>query len=139
MEFKKKLQTRLRTAIAYMAIGLTLTIVGYVTRTGNYFIPAFGIGLVVSSVLRLLQYLRITQNDSTIKQQEITESDERNLMLVEKARSWAFAFYIWLTGTALIVLAILGIQETLVLMISYSICLLTIIYWICYHILKRKY
>ena len=60
-------------------------------------------------------------------------------MLVEKARSWAFGFYISLTGTVLIILAILGIQETLVLMISSSICLLAIIYWICYHILKRKY
>lgn len=139
MEFRKKLQTRLRTAIAYMLIGLTLTIVGYASNVNNHFIPAFGIGLILNSILRLLQYRRITQSDSTIKQQEIIEKDERNLMLVEKARSWAFGFYIWLTGTVLIILAILGIQDTLVQMIAYSICLLAILYWICYHILKRKY
>ena len=69
MEFKKKLKQRLHTAIAYMIIGLILIIVAYTTKTNNHFIPAFGIGLIVNSFLRLMQYRRITKNDSTIKQQ----------------------------------------------------------------------
>lgn len=139
MDYKKKLQSRLHLAAAYMAIGLVLTIVAFVTKTDNYFISSFGIGLIVNAILRFRQYRRITKDESTIKQQEIAEKDERNLMLLEKARSWAFGFYIWFTGTVLIVFAILGVHETLVQMISYSICLMVLIYWICYYILKRKY
>lgn len=139
MDYKKKLQSRLHLAAAYMAIGLVLTIVAFVAKTDNDFIPFFGIGLIANAILRFRQYRRITKDESTIKQQEIAEKDERNLMLLEKARSWAFGFYIWFTGTVLIVFAILGVHETLVQMISYSICLMVLIYWICYYILKRKY
>ncbi len=139
MEFKKKLRKRLYIAIAYMVIGIVLTLVAFITKTDNYFISAFGIGLLVNSILRLRQYHRITRDEKSIKQQQIAEADERNRMLLDKAKSWAFYLYIMLTGTVLIILAILGIQDTLVQMIAYSICLLVILYWICYHILKRKY
>ena len=139
MDYKKKLQSRLYLAAAYMAIGLVLTIVAFVAKTDNDFIPFFGIGLIANAILRFRQYRRITKDESTIKQQEIAEKDERNLMLLEKARSWAFGFYIWFTSKVLIVFAILGVHETLVQMSSYSICLMVLIYWICYYILKRKY
>ena len=139
MEFKKKLRKRLYIAIAYMALGIVLTLVAFITKTDNQFISAFGIGLLINSILRLRQYHRITRDENSIKQQQIAETDERNRMLLEKARSWAFYLYIMLTGTVLIILAILGIQDTLVQMIAYSICLLVILYWICYHILKGQY
>jgi len=139
MEFKKKLKTRLYTAIVYMVMGVVLTVVSYVTKTDNFFIPAFGIGLLLNSVLRLIQYRQITKDEQSVKKQQIAEADERNRMLLERAKSWAFYLYILLTGTVLIILAVLGIQDTLVQMISYSICLLVILFWICYHILKRKY
>ena len=139
MEFKKTLQTRIYTAIAYMVVGILLMLVAFITKTDNHFIPAFGLGLLFNGILRLMQYRRITKNEQSIKKQQIAEADERNRMLLERAKSWAFYLYIMLTGTVLIVLAILGIQDTLVRMISYSICLLVLLYWICYHILKRKY
>ena len=139
MEFKKKMKQRFVIAISYLVIGILLTLVAFISKTDNYFIYAFGIGLLFSSILRLRQYHRITRDEQSIKKQQIAEADERTRMLLEKAKSWAFYLYIMLTGTVLIILAILGIQDTLVQMIAYSICLLVILYWICYHILKRKY
>ena len=139
MDYRKNLKKRLYIAIAYMVTGCILTAIAFLTQTNNHFIPAFGIGLMVNSVLRLLQYRRITKDETTVKQQQVAEQDERNRMLMERAKSWAFGFYIILTGNVLIILALLGIQDTLVQFISYSICLLALLYWICYHILKQKY
>ena len=116
-----------------------MTIAAFVQKTDNQFISAFGIGLMINSILRFQQYRRITRNESTIKHHEIAEKDERNLMLSEKARSWAFGFYIILTGSVVIVLSFLGIQDSLMQMISCSVCLLVLIYWVCYCILKGKY
>lgn len=138
MDFRQKLKTRFYYAVAYIVIGLVLTICAYVTKSKNYFISSFGIALIVCGIMRLIQYFRITKNEKSFKKQEITETDERNIMLAHRARSLAFVVYIVLTGTAVIILSIAGKHESAQL-ISYSICLLVALYWICYHILRKKY
>ena len=139
MEYRKKMQKRLYYAYAYLLLGAALNIAAFFTHSNNYFLSSFGSAMLIIGIVRIIRHKRLVSSDKAVKQQEIAETDERNIMLAEKARSWAFAAYIILTGIVLIVLAILGIQDTLVQMISYSICLLVILYWICYHILKRKY
>lgn len=137
MDFRKKLKTRLWVAIIYVALGIIMTVGGTVTKTDNSFISSFGLILAVMGVVRMRNYLIITKNEERIKKQEIMETDERNVSIVNKARSITFTAYVLLLGVAVIVLSLLNMREIAV-WISYSIFLLIIIYWISYFIIRKK-
>ena len=137
MNFRKKLKTRLWVAIIYVALGIIMTVGGTVTKTDNSFISSFGLILAVMGVVRMRNYLIITKNEERIKKQEIMETDERNVSIVNKARSITFTAYVLLSGIAVIVLSLLNMREIAV-WISYSIFLLIIIYWISYFIIRKK-
>ena len=114
-----------------------MTVGGTVTKTDNSFISSFGLILAVMGVVRMRNYLIITKNEERIKKQEIMETDERNVSIVNKARSITFTAYVLLLGVAVIVLSLLNMREIAV-WISYSIFLLIIIYWISYFIIRKK-
>ncbi len=137
MDFRKKLKTRLWVALIYVALGIIMTVGGTVTKTDNSFISSFGLILAVMGVVRMRNYLIITKNEERIKKQEIMETDERNVSIVNKARSITFTAYVLLLGVAVIVLSLLNMREIAV-WISYSIFLLIIIYWISYFIIRKK-
>lgn len=137
MDFRKKLKTRLWVAIIYVALGIIMTVGGTVTKTDNSFISSFGLILAVMGVVRMRNYLIITKNEERLKKQEIMETDERNVSIVNKARSITFTAYVLLLGVAVIVLSLLNMREIAV-WISYSIFLLIIIYWISYFIIRKK-
>lgn len=137
MDFRKKLKTRLWVAIIYVALGIIMTVGGTVTKTDNSFISSFGLILAVMGVVRMRNYLIITKNEERIKKQEIMETDERNVSIVNKARSITFTAYVLLLGVAVIVLSLLNMRE-IAAWISYSIFLLIIIYWISYFIIRKK-
>lgn len=138
MDFKKKLKQRLYIAVFYIAAGLILTVTAILSKTDNHFLPAFGIALMVMGVARILRYRKITGTANSMRQQELMETDERNQMILERAKSWAFSFSILLAGLAVIVLSLLEYHE-LALPFAWFVCLTTFLYWICYHIVKRKY
>ncbi|MBQ7898186.1 MAG: hypothetical protein IJ323_07150 [Clostridia bacterium] len=137
MDFKKKLKTRLWIALIYVALGIIMTAGGIVTKTDNSFISSFGLILAVMGAVRMRNYLIITKSEERIKKQEIMETDERNVSIVNKARSITFTAYVLLLGIAVIVLSLLNMREIAV-WISYSIFLLIIIYWISYFIIRKK-
>lgn len=138
MEFQKKIKLRLRSAIASIVIGLALILVEAVAKTGNNFLPAFGFGLILNALLRLRQYRRITKDAESLKRQETAETDERNIQLAEKARSWAFSLYILLTGAAVIVLSLFNRVDA-AQPYALSICLLVVLYWLSSIYLHKKY
>ena len=92
MEFRKKLKTRLYIAIAYIVIGIITTAAAFVLKIENEFFQSYGIALAVCGILRLRQYIKLTSSEENIRKQEIAESDERNIAIANKARSWAFYF-----------------------------------------------
>lgn len=138
MDYRKKLQNRLYLAIAYIVIGAAMAIIAYVTATENAFISSYGIALIVMGAVRIRNHLIITRSEARIKQQEIAEKDERNIMLQQKAQSMTFVLYIMLTGIAVIIFALLDMQQYVQPLAS-SICLLVAIYWLSYHYIRRKY
>ena len=109
----------------------------FASKSDNDFISAFGLATAMVGIARIINYLKITKNDESIKKQKIYETDERNLSIIQKAKSTAFAVYILLLGTAVIVLSFFNMQEA-AKWISYSVCLLLVIYWICYWIYQKK-
>lgn len=138
MDFKKKMKQRLVIAISYILFGVALTVIAYVTKTENYFLTPFGIAMVIMGVLRIGQYRKITKNDDALRQRELAETDERNRMIAEKARSWAFSFSMLVAGLAVIVLSLLNCPD-LAQPLAWFVCLMTVLYWVFYLVARRKY
>ncbi len=137
MDFKKKIKVRLLVGIIYIVLGIAMAIVAVVSKTENQFISAFGFALTVIGIVRIRNYFLITKNDETLKKQEIIETDERNVSIVNKARSAAFTVYILLAGLSVIAMGLLNKME-ISIWVSYSVALLVFIYWICYLIYQKK-
>ena len=64
--------------------------------------------------------------------------DERNRFLTGKAWAWAGYLFVLISGVATIALKIAG-QDQWSLACSYALCLLLVLYWGSYLVLKRKY
>jgi len=138
MDFNKKMKQRLYIAVSYCVLGLILIIADVVNSFENYFIFSFGFALLIMGVLRIVQYRKITKNEETMHKREVTESDERNRMLSERAKSWTFSFSIILSGVVVIILSLLGYHDQ-AQPLSWYVCAMVALYWVFYLIASRKY
>ena len=138
MDYTKILRKRLYWAVSYLALGIILNITAFVTASENEFLSVFGSALLVMGIVRIVRHVRLVRSDAAVKKQEIAEADERNIMLAEKARSWAYSLTITIAGVAVIVLSLLGYQEQ-VLPLAWLVCGMTLLYWICWIIIRKKY
>ena len=137
MDFKKKMKTRLYTAIIYIVLGVMMNIGVAVVKSDNDFISGFGFALIIMGIVRIRNYWLITKNDETIRKRQITETDERNVLIMYKARSMTFSIYFFLLGIAVIVLSLLSMHDA-AKWIESSVGLLAVIYWICYWVYQKK-
>ena len=138
MEFKKKLKLRLYAAIVYVLIGAMLIILSCTDFTDNEILSSFGAGFAVIGIGKIVQYIRITKDNETLHAREVAEMDERNIMIMTKARSLAFSIFFMLSGIAVVVLYILNLTFAAQI-VACTIGAFTLIYRICYHIISRKY
>ena len=138
MEFKKKLKQRLYIAVSYIVIGLVLITVDALNHFENQFFFSFGMTLTVMGLLRLHRHRKITKDDASIHRQEVAETDERTLMMAEKARSWAFSYSIMIAGIAVIVLSLLGKHDT-AQPFAWYVCGQIGMFWICWLFARKKF
>ncbi len=137
MDYKKRLKIRLNTAIIYIILGIVMIAGTFVTKTDNDFLSSFGFALVIMGLVRVRNYCMITKNEDTIKRRQIIETDERNISIIHKARSLTFSIYVFLSSVAVIILSFLSLHEV-ARWIAFSVCLLVLIYWICYFVYQKK-
>lgn len=138
MEFQKRMKQRLYSAYFYFLFGFAMIAVAVWKSLENEFFFSYGVTMIVIGIVRTRQYRKINASPEALRAQEIAETDERNLMLASKAKSCAFFWYVMLCGVAVIILEFLN-QPQLATLIALSICFLCLIYYVSYHVLKRKY
>ena len=138
MEFKKKLKQRLYIAVSHIILGLVLLTIALLSKSDNYFLTAFGIGILLNGIMRILRHRKITKDAHSIRKQELTENDERLRMMSERAKSWTFSLSIMAAGTVVIVLSLLGYHDE-ALPFAWYVCGMVVLYWICWNIIRRKY
>ena len=138
MDFKKRMRQRWYLAVSYCVIGLALIVVFFLGETENYFINSFGFALLFIGITRIIQYRKITKSEESMHKREILESDERNIMIAERAKSWTFTFTITAAGVIVIVLSVLGYHDQ-AQPFSWFMCAMVAIYWIFWLIAQKKY
>lgn len=138
MDFKKKMKQRLAVAVSYILLGCVLICADVLNSYDNYFTFSFGIALLVMGIARIIRYRKITKDEKSIRRQELAETDERNRMIAERARSWAFSFSVMVAGLLVILLSLMGCHD-LAQPFAWFVCLMTVLYWICWNIIQKKY
>ena len=123
--------------IALLIAGLVLTGLGLAEIVDEFW-SGMGSALLVIGVIRLLRYYRLKKNDAYREKMETAVTDERNQFIRMKAWSWAGYLFIIVTALGTIIFRILG-QDLLSQVASGAVCLMLVLYWVSFFVLKKKY
>lgn len=132
-----KKQTRLFACILEIVIGLVL-VIGYSTNLVDEFWSGMGSAFLVVGIVMLIRQIRYKTNQTYREKVDVEVNDERNKFLSMKAWAWAGYCFVIIAAVATIVLQIVG-QDELVSMTAGSVCLIMVLYWLSYMIIRRKY
>ena len=132
-----KQEKRTAVYVLYFLLGLALCAAGLGGKVDEFW-SGMGSGLLCVSILRFIRLYRFSRDENYREQVEVAVSDERNRFLRNRAWAWAGYLFILLMGISVIVLKIMG-QELLSTAASFAVCLMLILYWGSYAVLKRKY
>lgn len=138
MDFKKKLKQRLYVNLGWAIFGLFLIVYWCIRQPENTYPLSLGIAFVIMGILRTHQYRKDTKDEKTIRQKELVETDERNRMMLERAKSWAFSFSTFIAGDMVIILSLMGKHEVAQIF-AWFLCGMIVLYWLCWHIIRKKY
>mgnify|MGYP003544677218 FL=1 len=138
MDYKKKLKQRLYVNLGWAGIGALFILFWCVRQPENTYPISLGIAFVIMGVIRTIQYRQTVKDEQALRQKELAETDERNQMMSERAKSWAFSISVFIAGNLAIILSLLGKQD-LALLFAWFLCGMTLLYWICWNIIRKKY
>ncbi|MBQ4346991.1 MAG: hypothetical protein IJC39_00905 [Firmicutes bacterium] len=137
MNYEKKIRTRLAMSVCFVILGAIMMAVLF-NAGSDGFLSVFSVVLVVSGAARIRKYLLILKNKDLLIKMETKETDERNVMLVDKARSIAFFAYIILSCVGIMFFHATGRAQQANI-ISSMLCIMLVIYWLSYFVLRKKY
>lgn len=132
-----KKNKRLVANIAEIMIGIVLVVCGYAGIVDAYW-SGMGTALIIVGGLMLIRQIRYRTNETYKENVDIEVNDERNRYLRARAWSWAGYFFVLIAALASIILKIVGFDQ-LSQFAGFGVCLIMILYWISYLVLKRKY
>ena len=120
-----------------IAIGIVLTVCGYAGVIDAYW-SGMGTALVIVGALMLVRQIRYRIDETYKENVDVEVNDERNQYIRIKAWSWAGYFFVMAGAFGSIIFKILH-QDSLSMFAGCSVCLIMVLYWISYLILKKKY
>ena len=132
-----KRDKRMIFSIIWVVLGTVLIALAFAGKV-DVFWNGVGSGLLVVGVLQLLRQYRFSKNESYREKIEIEEKDERNHFIRNKTWAWTGYLFVLIAAVLCLVFRIIG-QNLLSLAASGAVCLMLVLYWISYLVLKRKY
>ena len=132
-----KQNKRIIVSIMWVIIGMVLIGLSFAGIVDEFW-SGMGSGLLVVGIIQLIRFYRLQKNEAYREKMEIEASDERNHFIRNKAWAWSGYLFILISAVACIVFKIMG-QDLLSMAASGAVCLMLILYWISFIILKRKY
>ena len=132
-----KKDRRILACIVYLILGIALMILG-ILEVLDAFWSGMGGALIAVGVVRMIHILRYRNDESYRENMEIETKDERNRFIRNKAWAWAGYLFVLVTAISTSVLKLLG-QDLLSIAAGFAVCVLMLLYWVCYLVLKKKY
>ena len=129
---------RLALSIFWVLLGATLLGLSIAEILNDSVYSGMGGALMAIGILQIVRIVRYRKDEKYRETIDTEIKDERNVFL--RMKSWAWTGYIVVLIEAIgsVIAMVLG-QETLQLMLAYSVCLIIFVYWLVYIILSRKY
>lgn len=128
---------RMISSIVEILIGAALIVASIFGVVDEYW-SGMGTSLLLVGILFFIRTIKYKTNDEYREKLDIEVSDERNKYL--RLKSWAWAGYLFVISGAVASIGFkIAEREELMMMASWSVCYIMILYWISHIILKRKY
>ena len=121
----------------WLLLGLVLTALSCL-ETLDGFWSGMGSALVVIGIVRLLRGYRLSKSETYREAREVAETDERFHFIRNKAWAWAGYLFIIICALSTIVFRLLG-QDLLCIASGGAVCLMLVLFWVSFFVLKKKY
>lgn len=132
-----KSDRRILAWIAYIVLGAALLALGAADIIDAFW-SGMGSALIAVGLIRSIHFFRFRKDEAYREKCELEKTDERNRFLRNKAWAWTGYLFILVAAVASIALKLLG-QDLLSVAAGSAVCVMVILYWISYLILRRKY
>ena len=132
-----KSDRRIFAYVLYIILGAVLLGFGFAEVLDSFW-SGMGSALMTVGVIRLALLLRYCKDEAYREEKEIEAKDERNQFIRNKAWAWAGYLIVLIAAIATIALKLLG-QDLLSRVAGFALCVLMILYWLCYLVLRKKY
>ena len=123
--------------ILYCFFGVVLLGLGAAEMVDSFW-SGMGSAFILIGLLRLVRMYRFHKDANYREKVEVEIADERNRFIRNKAWAWAGYLFILIAGVATIVLKVAG-QDLLSYAASMTVCLMLVLYWISFLIIRKKY
>ena len=117
--------------VIWLLLGLVLTALSCL-ETLDAFWSGMGSALVVIGIVRL------SKSETYREKREVAETDERFHFIRNKAWAWAGYLFIIICALSTIVFRLLG-QDLLCIASGGAVCLMLVLFWVSFFVLKKKY
>ena len=128
---------RLIASIVEIILGIVLWVCGVIGMIDSYW-SGMGGGLIGVGIVFLVRCIRYKRNAEYKEEQDIEINDERNKFIRLKAWSWAGYLFVMMAAVGSIICKLVGCED-LMFFCSGSVCLVALLYWGSYVVLKNKY
>ena len=110
----------------------------YFAGMADEFWSGLGTAFMFAAAVRLVRLIKYKNNPQYRENFDVEVNDERNKYISTKAWAWAGYLFVLISAIVGIVLRVMGENE-LSGFASMWTCLMLVLYWVSYIILKRKY
>ncbi len=132
-----KQDKRVIMSVIWLLLGGTLVALSFAGKVDEYW-NGMGSALLIIGAIQLLRYYRLRTNAAYREKMEIAVTDERNHFIRNKAWAWSGYLFVLVTAVLSIVFKLVG-QELLSIASGFAVCLMLILYWVSYMIIRKKY
>ncbi len=129
---------KLALSIFWVILGAVLLGLSVAEVLDSSMCGGMGGALITVGIFQISRNLKYQKDPAYREKIDTQERDERMQYL--RMRSWMWTgFIVILTEGAGVIVAMFLRQQTVQLVLSYSVCLILVVYWISYLILNKKY
>lgn len=128
---------RIFLSLFWLVLGVILIVLEIMGRIDDFW-SGMGAGLIGVGIVQIIRYARYKKDDSYKERVDTANRDERNRFIANKAWAWSGYLFVMITAVAALALRIAG-ENVLSMAASGALCLMLVLYWVCYLILSKKY
>ena len=132
-----KSNRRIIAYVLYIAMGIALLVLSS-TGVVDAFWGGMGTAFLAVALLQLVRTYRYHKDENYREAVEIESKDERNRFLRSKAWAWTGYLFIMIAAVLAIGMRLAG-QELLSVAAGMAVCLMVLLYWGSFCVLRKKY